>query len=84
MFHRIFFAANAVRFVSFQFTLHSDTMITLKVVYAAFEQVLNVKTGWADSSRRMWHFSEDANPIAADIIVFGIMRTHDIPSCKRK
>ena len=36
--------------------------ITLKVVYAAFEQVLNVKTGWADSSRRMWHFSEDAVP----------------------
>ena len=36
--------------------------ITLKVVYAAFEQVLNVKTGWADSSRRMWYFSEDAVP----------------------
>ena len=36
--------------------------ITLKVVYAAFEQVLNVKTDWADSSRRMWHFSEDAVP----------------------
>ena len=34
--------------------------ITLKVVYAACERVLNVKTGWADSSRRMCHFSEDA------------------------
>ena len=32
------------------------------MVYAAFEQVLNVKTDWADSSRRMWHFSEDAVP----------------------
>ena len=61
VFHRIFLAANAVRFVSFQFTLYSDTMhVTLKVVYAPCERVLNVKTGWADSSRRVLHFSEDA------------------------
>ena len=36
--------------------------ITLKVVYAVCERVLNVKTRWADSSRTMWHFSEDAAP----------------------
>ena len=34
--------------------------ITLKVVHAACERVLNVKTGWANSSRRIWRFSEDA------------------------
>ena len=34
--------------------------MTLEVVYAACERVLNGKTGWADSSRRMWHFFEDA------------------------
>ena len=34
--------------------------ITLKVVYAACERALNVKTDWANSTRRMWHFDDDA------------------------
>lgn len=29
-------------------------------MYADRERVINVKTGWADPSRRIWHFSEDA------------------------
>ena len=52
--------------------------ITLKVVYAACERVLNVKTGWAISSRRMWHFCEDAalkmhNNITKRIISFRVV-----------
>ena len=52
--------------------------ITLKVVYAACERVLNVKTRWTDSSRRMWHFSEDAasklrNNITKRIISFRVV-----------
>ena len=34
--------------------------ITLKVEYGPCERILNVKTGWVDSSRRMWRFGEDA------------------------
>ena len=32
----------------------------LKVVYADCECTITVKTGWVDSSRRIWHFFEDA------------------------
>ena len=35
--------------------------LMLRVVYADCERFINVKIGWADSSRRIWHFiSEDA------------------------
>ena len=47
--------------------------ITLKVVYAACERVLNVKTRWADFSRSMWHFSEDAAPKLRNNITKGII-----------
>ena len=33
--------------------------LTLNVVYADYERIVNIKTGWADSSRRMWHFPDD-------------------------
>ena len=31
----------------------------LKVVYVDCECTINVKTGWVDSSRRIWHFFGD-------------------------
>ena len=55
-FHRIFFAANAVRLVSFLFTLYSNRVYDAQGCVCRCERVVNVKTDWADSSRRMWHF----------------------------
>ena len=33
--------------------------IMLKVEYGECQPVITVKTAWAESSRRMWHFSEE-------------------------
>ena len=55
-FHHIFFAAKAVRLVSFLFTLYSSRMFNAQGCVCRCERVVNVKTGSADSSRRMWDF----------------------------
>ena len=56
VFRCIFFAANAVRLVSFLFTLYSNRMYNAQCCVCRCERVVNVQTDWADSSRRMWHF----------------------------
>ena len=55
-FLRIFFTANAARLMSVLFTLYSNRMYNAQGCVCRCERVVNVKTGWADSSRRMLHF----------------------------
>ena len=59
MFHRILFTASAVRSVSFFYFFTVLQCIMLKVEYGDCQPVITVKTAWAESSRRMWHFSEE-------------------------
>ena len=56
--HIVYSECSPISVLSFLF-FTALQCIMLKVEYGDCEPVIIAKTAWAESSRRMWHFSEE-------------------------